>query len=610
MRGRNCILMSMCALALAAAWTAEAQNPQCLRAATPTPPPAGTGLPLQQPDELCSRGVKYCPGGDRSLAGPNGIRPTLELKYFRAVPVGSKTLDLRMYGYPFRGGMKYTLPAPSYRVRIGETIDLTYRNCLTDAPPSPVDRCNPRGASFDTFPNCYHADNITNFHFHGFHISPKPNHDDVFLKLPPGAPDYAITSGPIPDNQAPGTHWYHPHNHGSTALQVSNGMAGAFLVEGPFDDHLHDWFGQYPGGLQEVVMIVQDVSDATPFPPGSTTSRPELLVNGQRSPVVRIRPGQIQRWRFVGGTMKTLDDIHLRFPPGFQVRQIAMDGIQFAQENYVRQPLLRDREFRLAPGNRADFLVKAPAQAGDHDVLYQLVDPHPLETEVRTLALRAEADPLFSIEVAGPEGGEDAEGALREPAAVDMHFPPTLPPMPRFLWDIPRNEVQRDRTVVFSMTGDRGSTDPRTIVQFFIDDKKFNHRCIDQRMKLGATEEWLIENTGSSNVQIQHPAHIHVNPFQVVARNGQPLTPPWVWQDTIALPLWDPVRPGSVNIRHRFETFTGKYVMHCHILGHEDRGMMQLLEVGDESGLPLCSELPEAEAQAAAGNGGHAGGGH
>lgn len=603
MRGRNRFVVSFCVLALAAALPAAAQNPNCTPGAAPSPPPNQVGLPLRQPDEFCSRGVRYCPGGDRSLAGPNGIRPTLEMQYFRNVSVGSKILGLRMYGYPFRGGMKFTLPAPTYRVRIGETIDLTYRNCLMAAPPSPIDQCNPRSRDFDTFPNCYHADNITNFHFHGFHISPKANHDDVFLKLAPGDPDYAITSGPIPNNQAPGTHWYHPHNHGSTALQVANGMAGAFLVEGPFDDFLHEYYQAY-GGLEERLMIIQDISDATPFPPGSTTQRPELLVNGQRSPVVSIAPGQVQRWRFIGGTMKTLDDVRVRFPAGFEVRQVALDGIQFHQANYLRQPLLRDSEFRLAPGNRADFLVRAPGGAGAFDVLYQVEDPRHFETEVRTLALHAEAEPLFSIEIAEPPAEEGA-GLRAAPAA--MPFPPSMPVMPPFLNDIPRSDVRRDRTVVFSMVGNRGSpADPGSIVRFYIDGKKFDHDCIDQRMIPGAVEEWLIQNTGKSNVRIQHPAHIHVNPFQVVARNGQALDPPWIWQDTVALPLWTDTQPGSVTIRHRFESFTGKYVMHCHILGHEDRGMMQLLEVGNESGLPLCKDKPPT-----AGEGdGHSHGGH
>ncbi len=608
MRGRNRLVVSLLALALAAALPAAAQNPRCTAGAVATPPPPGTGQPLRQPDEFCSSGVRYCPGGDRSLAGPNGIRPTLEMQYFQRVPVGTDTLSIRMYGYPFGGRMKFTLPAPTYRVRVGETIDLTYRNCLMNAPPSPTDRCDPRSEGWDKFPNCFNSDNITNFHFHGFHISPKPNHDDVFLKLPPGTPDYAISSGPIPATQAPGTHWYHPHNHGSTSLQVLNGMAGAFLVEGLFDDELHKWFAQF-GGIRERLMIVQDIGDTVRFPPGSAPQNPELLVNGQKSPVASIAPGEIQRWRFVGGTMKTADDVRLRFPKGFEVRQIAMDGIQFHPFNYRDQPLLRDSEFRLSPGNRADFLVKAPVVeplgVELHDILYEVNDPHQLEREVRSLALRAEADPLFSIDIVDPseESGE-VEDAAPQAAQVEMQFPPTLPNVPPFLDDL-TGKIDNHRTVVFSMVGTTGGRTPETVGRFYIDGKQFDHDCVDQRMTLGTTEEWLIENTGQSNRSIQHPAHIHVNPFQVVARNGVALPRPWIWQDTIALPDFTADKKGSVTIRHRFEQFTGKYVMHCHILGHEDRGMMQLLEVGNESGLPLCKDKPRTAESGGDSHGGH-----
>jgi FtsP/CotA-like multicopper oxidase with cupredoxin domain len=333
------------------------------------------------------------------------------------------------------------------------------------------------------------------------------------------------------------------------------------------------------------------------------------LVNGQKSPVVSIFRGEIQRWRFVGGTMKTADDVRLRFPAGFAVRQIAMDGIQFHPTNYVRQPLIRDSEFRLSPGNRADFLVKAPlvepAGIDLHDILYEVNDPHQLDRQVRSLALRAEADPLFSIDIVDPpeESGEVEDAAPRA-AEVEMQFPPTLPPMPPFLNDI-TGRIDRSRTVVFSMIGQTGGGTPETVGRFYIDGKQFDHDCVDQRMKLGTTEEWLIENTGKSNRSIQHPAHIHVNPFQVVARNGVALPQPWIWQDTVALPDFTADKKGSVSIRHKFEQFTGNYVMHCHILGHEDRGMMQLLEVGDESGLPLCKDKPKT-----AEGGGHSHGGH
>ena len=126
------------------------------------------------------------------------------------------------------------------------------------------------------WPACFHGDNVTNMHFHGFHISPQPPQDFVLLSLyPEGTPHvtptpteqvgtYQFTLDPIPYTQAEGTHWYHPHKHGSTALQVTNGMAGAVLIAGPFDDWLN---GQYAsvGGVMEQVLIVQQLAQGSNF---------------------------------------------------------------------------------------------------------------------------------------------------------------------------------------------------------------------------------------------------------------------------------------------------------------------------------------------------------
>src|SRR5215210_3518150 len=113
-------------------------------------------------------------------------------------------------------------------------------------------------------PNCYHGDNVTNFHLHGTHVSPQRPQDFVLLNLFPYGSDadgkipkdengeykenyavgeYQVNVNPLPWNQAPGTHWYHPHKHGSTSIQVLNGMAGALIIEGAFDDWLNKFYG-------------------------------------------------------------------------------------------------------------------------------------------------------------------------------------------------------------------------------------------------------------------------------------------------------------------------------------------------------------------------------
>ena len=115
-----------------------------------------------------------------------------------------------------------------------------------------------------------------------------------------------------------------------------------------------------------------------------------------------------------------------------------------------------------------------------------------------------------------------------------------------------------------------------------INGKQFSNDDIDQTMMLNTAEEWTLSNSAA---RVQHPFHIHVNPFQFVEVFDPSLTTqpviqaPYVWWDTIAIPAAANGKNGYVKIRHKFVDFTGLYVFHCHILAHEDRGMMQLIQV-------------------------------
>jgi FtsP/CotA-like multicopper oxidase with cupredoxin domain len=195
---------------------------------------------------------------------------------------------------------------------------------------------------------------------------------------------------------------------------------------------------------------------------------------------------------------------------------------------------------------------------------------------------------------------------------------PTLPP---FLKTIEPATIHLQRTVTYSVSKAPVTTEnPRTLPQFKIDGKEFEDQTISQVMLLDSAEEWTIYNTDAptptgSTTQlpgagVAHPFHIHVNPFQIVevfdpskdAEKPQTLTSTYVWRDTFAIPAgkvvtdnkcYAPIAkvlardgvtvvdvcPGYFKMRSRFVDFTGQYVQHCHILGHEDRGMMQLLEV-------------------------------
>jgi FtsP/CotA-like multicopper oxidase with cupredoxin domain len=104
---------------------------------------------------------------------------------------------------------------------------------------------------------------------------------------------------------------------------------------------------------------------------------------------------------------------------------------------------------------------------------------------------------------------------------------------------------------------------------FLINGKAFDPQRIDTRVQLNTVEDWEIANTGV----MDHPFHLHTNHFQVVSRNGVP-EPYRAWQDTVLVPVGETVR-----IRIRFADFPGKTVYHCHILDHEDLGMMGMVEM-------------------------------
>ena len=106
-----------------------------------------------------------------------------------------------------------------------------------------------------------------------------------------------------------------------------------------------------------------------------------------------------------------------------------------------------------------------------------------------------------------------------------------------------------------------------------MDGKIFDPSRIDQRVRLGAVEEWTIRNTHEHD---DHMFHIHTNPFQVVEVSGQPQADR-PWRDTVVVPR--PAKGGGIVMRSRFLDYTGVFMLHCHMMNHEEMGMMQTVEV-------------------------------
>jgi FtsP/CotA-like multicopper oxidase with cupredoxin domain len=534
-------------------------------------------------------------------------------------------------------------PGPTLRARVGDDVSIHLLNAINPAcfAPTPhndngcnvVNQLAPGGGTqelyprTDTAPSCFHGDNITNLHYHGTHVSPDGHADNVMIDVvpecqelpvkpppgfyrgrfdnyfkitPPPAPGQnADPSKPFHMGQAPGTHWYHAHKHGSVALQLMNGMAGAFVIEGEFDDQLE---ALIPGLRRtEKVLVIQQLGSAPSIvfcPPAGPldtgiTGNPIPLVNGQVQPTIDMQPGEIQRWRIVNGTMHQTAYVKYSFlaadvyaglksqaSPGRpislnvsdvgyvpQIRQIAYDGVQLAPERYGDPAFGQSQQFSLAPANRVDILVQAPSTPGKAVLVFQANNTAPCNV---TPPGSGPEPVLLHVNVAG------------QPKAMSFPAPDRFPEMPAWLqWDEndPRNAIYCQRTLKF----DNDPTGRPAI----------NGKAYDGtpniELLLNTAEEWTLENCWPSSV---HPFHIHVNPFQVLevydpnAATQTQLTAPFNWHDTIAIPAAKDVGgphpiPGRVRIRHRFVDFPGTFVLHCHILDHEDRGMMQEVVIVD-----------------------------
>jgi suppressor of ftsI len=389
--------------------------------------------------------------------------------------------------------------------------------------PGPTLRLQPGDSLGVTLIN--QMDQPTNLHTHGLHVSPAGNSDNVFVHLMPGDMfkyEYDIPLDRTSDLYIPGLYWYHPHMHGYSSDQVSGGMAGALIVEGALD--------ALPGirDVPERLLVIQ----ATQFDAdGVMISFPKMdvigiFVNGQSLPAIEIAPGETQRWRIINASSFTFLNLAL---DGHQLHQIASDA------NPLREVRIRD-QILMSPGERIEVLI----QGGPEGVYALQSLPWGADLEFQAQP----GIPIASLISSGP-----------------VDFPEPLPTTLIEFEDLRELTIDRHRELIFSE-----EMKPFAVL---IDGHTFDEDRIDQTVKLGATEEWLLRNTSPD----WHPFHIHVNDFQVIEINGEAVDA-YSWEDTTPIPAF-----GEIVIRSRFLDFPGKFVYHCHILDHEDQGMMGVVEV-------------------------------
>ena len=402
------------------------------------------------------------------------------------------------------------LPGPTLRLRPGDTLRLDLVNRLED---------------------------VTNLHVHGLHVSPEGNGDNIFLAVEPGQSQrYEYR---LPEDHPPGVYWYHPHHHGNVADQIFGGLYGAIIVEDPASDVDVDVD-------RERVMVVSDMtlSSTGSLVPPSTMEQMMgregdlVLINGQTASRLDGRAGERERWRVVNACTSRYLALDLS---GQEPRVVGRD-VGRLQEDVALADVV------LAPGNRLDLVVDL--REASSELVAQPVDRGGM------MGGMMNGGPV-------PGGGGPVTLARLDVGSGDASVRGEIPPArkPR---DLREAKVDERRSITFQMgmggmMGGGGGP-----MSFTFDGLEFDADRIDQEVRLGTVEEWTIGNDSP----LDHPFHLHVWPMQLLEVDRQQVSEP-LWLDVVSVPA-----RSQVTVRVAFEDFGGKTVYHCHILDHEDRGMM------------------------------------
>ncbi len=544
----------LAAAALLAAAPAGAQSPGGACAYKPIDVARYGNQPFRNPPEIRSRNGR--------------LETVLRVEYTnpRTTSLGGCPVTLRSYNGQLVG--------PTFRLRPGDVLAPLLDNRLPRETPAQVRAQFQQEAGVAFLDMRPYSFNTTNLHTHGLHVSPSGNSDNVLLAIAPQTRQpYHIR---LPRDHTRGSYWYHAHAHGSTAIQVGSLMAGALVVE---DDPAKIPAALRAANEREKVMVIQTVMYDTSgrneniqafFPDPPTGRNPacaqglptctwlgserSVTINGQIVPVIRMRPGEVQRWRLLDGSFRETMAIRLE---GHALHEIATDGIYTGRVDTWRD----GQELLLYPGYRSDVLVQASSRPGT----YRLLD----DSASVAASLKGVAEDPNTIALVIVEG---APLPMSLPTQAEMA---PLNPFPGARLYEQAGTVQE---VVFKLGASMDTLDGRN--SFQINYAAFNDSRIRYAL-LDSIDMWSLTTVGdpaavpakNHTPPLPHVFHIHINPFQV-SRTGPDGRPQWVFKDTQFIPAGD-----TVNVFTQYLDFTGKFVIHCHILDHEDLGMMEVVEV-------------------------------
>ena len=470
------------------------------------------------------------------------------------------------------------LESPTLHVKPGDTLNITLKNTLPKMPQNakfePMIEANEKCGARKMEPGSI------NIHFHGLNVSPTCHSDEVVHTLVNPGQTFTYTIA-IPADEPPGMYWYHPHVHGTADVDLLGGASGAIEVEGI--ENIQPRVAKLPA-LSLIIRDQKLIGDQARAPNTEAQSGPQAadpkepswdmslnyvpnVYPTQVPAILQVQHGQKQFWRVVNASSDTIADLVLKFDgKPQQVEIVALDGVAIgSQDGTHHGKLLPVSDVYIPPSGRAEFIIP-PIPENIH------------KATLETLHINS-----------GPKGDTDTRRVLaviEKPADAmpNMASMPAVsgPPGPQRFAGLDNAPVSKVRHLFFSEI----FPDPQDPNEglFYITVKGHVPQLFDPNAKpaitttQGAVEDWIIENQTNE----VHEFHIHQIHFQVRDINGVPVpNGQRQFRDTFEVPYWTGKGPyPTVRLRMDFRgAVVGDFVYHCHILDHEDNGMMAIVRV-------------------------------
>jgi FtsP/CotA-like multicopper oxidase with cupredoxin domain len=487
--------------------------------------------------------------------------------------------------------------SPTLRVNPGDLVVLTLRNDLTafDTAAAASAHQHSHAGTKKNGNSCNSelmTRESTNLHFHGLTIPPLCHQDDVLhTSIQPGDLPFEYRFR-IPESEPPGLYWYHPHIHGFTKEQMLGGASGALIVEGI------ERADKAVAGLPERVLVIRDQDLLNPNAPpsksepvvpkmlfdrdgdaantGTGFGKPakDLSINFVPVPypdywpaVIEMKPEEQQLWRVVNASGITYLNLEVLFGHTRQtLGLVAMDGVPLNENGLPRDFVDWQTHLGLPPGARAEFIVKGPAAGVSGLLVTKTVNTGPSGENDPNRALAK-----IMVSQDAPEPPSELAASPQPPPALQVPWLGSVAPT-------------RTRKLYFSEKL-LDPNDPNSATEFYITVDGQTPAHFDPRSgipniiaKQGTVEDWIVENRSRE----LHAFHIHQLHFMLLDYGGTAVNEPFL-RDTVNVPYYDgkALEYPSVRLRMDFRdpNIIGDFVFHCHLLEHEDGGMMGLIRV-------------------------------